>query len=351
MFQLLAIRCGLMAALFADAPVSSTAVPGAVTITNSIGMKLVLVPAGEFMMGAVEDTAASLARFPTAKASWFAGETPRHHVRITREFYMGMYEVTLGQFLTFYHDAHYKIDSERDERPNWGYDARTKLVRSRSFSPWSPGWSINFKHPVPYVSWNDASAFCEWLSKKEGKKYRLPTEAEWEYACRAGTTTLYSNGNTPERLTAIGNVADATAHDYWPNVNLVVVTNSDHKKNMKVPFPFLRSRDGYVNTAPVGRFRPNAFGLYDMHGNVAEWCSDFYSAKYYAESPEDDPTGPAGGTEHVLRGGGWYNTPERMRSSNRSRSPADHRFYMWGFRVVCERPPIHIDTEGLNLTR
>jgi formylglycine-generating enzyme required for sulfatase activity len=131
----------------------------------------------------------------------------------------------------------------------------------------------------------------------------------------------------------------------------VVVTSSNKKQNMKVPFPFLHSRDGYVNTAPVGTFRPNAFGLYDMHGNVAEWCSDFYSAKYYAESPEDDPAGPASGTEHVLRGGGWYNTPERIRSSNRARSPADHRFYMWGFRVVCERPPIHIDTEGLILTR
>src|SRR5262249_15599583 len=129
------------------------------TITNSIGMKLVLIPSGEFEMGAVEDFAATVKRFPYARQSWLEGEFPRHRVRITRPFYLGVYEVTLGQFLTFYHAAKYKLESERDGRENWGYNARNKLVTSRSFSAWSPGWQQTYNHPVVYVTWNDATAF------------------------------------------------------------------------------------------------------------------------------------------------------------------------------------------------
>jgi sulfatase modifying factor 1 len=344
------MRCRLMFGFCGPlvAVIGSTGV-AAETVTNSIGMNLVLVPAGDFMMGASEDVSTSMARFPYAKASWFSGETPRHHVRVNRGFYLGACEVTLGQFLTFYHDAHYKIDSERDTRSNWGYDARNKLVQSRSFVPWRPGWQVNFNHPVAYVTWNDATAFCQWLSEKEGKKYRLPTEAEWEYACRAGTTTLYYNGNNPEQLPTVANVADGTAHAHWPNVNLVVITAKEKKKSMKMPFPFLTARDGYAYTAPVGRYRPNAFGLYDMHGNVWEWCSDYYRDDYYSQSPEDDPHGPESGTEHVLRGGGWYNAAPRVRASDRAKARPDRRFYMWGFRVVCELPLVHFDTDGLNL--
>ncbi len=318
------------------------------TITNSIGMKLVLIPAGEFRMGAVEDSVATLKRFPYARASWLEGESPRHPVRITRSFYLGAYEVTLGQFLTFYHDAKYKIESERDGRENWGYDARNKLVRSRAFSPWSPGWQQSYNHPVVYVSWNDVTAFCDWLSKKEGRTYRLPSEAEWEYACRAGTTSLYYNGNDPEKLTEVANVADATAHEHWPNANLVTITASERKKNQNMRFPFLSTRDGYAYTAPVGSFRPNAFGIYDLHGNVWEWCSDYYSAGYYSQSPTEDPLGPDSGANRVLRGGGWYNAAVRVRASDRSRARPDRRFYMWGFRVVCELPPVHLAVEGLN---
>ncbi len=106
------------------------------------------------------------------------------------------------------------------------------------------------------VSWNDAVAFCKWLSKKEGNTYRLPTEAEWEYACRAGTTTRYYSGDDPETLAKVGNVADATAKAKFP----------DWKYTIK-------ASDGYVFTSPVGSFQPNAFGLYDMHGNAWQWCA------------------------------------------------------------------------------
>ena len=142
------------------------------------------------------------------------------------------------------------------------------------------------------VSWNDAVAFCKWLSRKEGKTYRLPTEAEWEYACRAGTTTRYYSGDDPETLAKVGNVADAAVKAKFPDWKFTIKAN-----------------DGYVFTAPVGKFKPNAFGLYDMHGNAWQWCADWYGPEYYAKSLADDPTGPASGNGRVLRGGSWYYRP------------------------------------------
>ena len=158
-------------------------------ITNSMGMKLVRIPAGEFMMGAEEDRDATMAAFPYADPALLPREWPRHKVRITKSFYMGQHEVTLGQFTAFLRDAGYKIDAERDGKPMTGYGKNGEIIESTAFRPWAPGWNIEPDHPVGYVSWNDAVAFCDWLSRKEGKKYRLPTEAEWEYASRAGTTT------------------------------------------------------------------------------------------------------------------------------------------------------------------
>ncbi len=119
------------------------------------------------------------------------------------------------------------------------------------------------------VSWNDAVAFCKWLSKKEGNTYRLPTEAEWEYACRAGTTTRYYSGDDPETLAKVGNVADATAKAKFP----------DWKYTIK-------ASDGYVFTSPVGSFQPNAFGLYDMHGNAWQWCADWYARNTTPSPPQ-----------------------------------------------------------------
>ena len=125
------------------------------------------------------------------------------------------------------------------------------------------------------VSWNDAVAFCKWLSKKEGKTYRLPTEAEWEYACRAGTTTRYYSGDDPETLAKVGNVADAAFKAKFPDWEYTIKAN-----------------DGYVFTAPVGKFKPNAFGLYDMHGNAWQWCADWYGEEYYAHVARRRPNWP-----------------------------------------------------------
>jgi formylglycine-generating enzyme required for sulfatase activity len=174
---------------------------------------------------------------------------------------------------------------------------------------------------VVNVSWNDSVAFCDWLSQKEGKKYRLPTEAEWEYACRGGTTTRYWFGEDFEKLADHDNVGDQTAKDRFKNWSY-----------------HIKSRDGFAFTAPVGSYRrPNPFGLHDMHGNVVEWCADWYDQKYYARSPTSDPPGPVDGAFRVRRGGGLdYGAFEAESNSRHDGGECDGRSYSTGFRVVCE---------------
>jgi formylglycine-generating enzyme required for sulfatase activity len=271
------------------------------TISNSIGMKMVLIPAGEFMMGSGE-TAEQLAKAFDSKAEYFAGEYPQHRVRITKPFYMGQYPVTLGEFLMFYHDADYKLEKERDGKEDFGTLDNGEYGKSASFRPWAPGgWKPGMDDPVVWVTWNDAVAFCGWLSKKEGKEYRLPTEAQWEYACRAGSTTRYCFGDSESEL---GDYA-------WYGKNL----------------------EGW-GTKPVGGKRPNAWGLYDMHGNVWQWCADWYDKDYYAASPVDDPKGPDSGLGRVLRGGGWIDPAWICRSAFRRSFEPGYRFDDPGFRVA-----------------
>jgi formylglycine-generating enzyme required for sulfatase activity len=163
-------------------------------------------------------------------------------------------------------------------------------------------------------------AFCKWLSGKEGKNYRLPTEAEWEYTCRAGTKTRFSFGDEPESLAKAGNVADAM---------LKAKLFADDPRR-----PALKASDGYVFTAPGGRFKPNAFGLYDMHGNAWQWCADWHGIDYYEKCPADDPNGPASGTTRVLRGGSWLSPAVCARSAHRLSEAPDYRDDHTGFRVA-----------------
>jgi len=228
-----------------------------VEITNSIGMKLKLIPAGEFMMGSPEsDDTAGLY------------ERPQHKVRITKPFYLGVYEVTQAEYE--------KVMEKNPSRPKGA------------------------ANPVEQVSWDDATEFCRRLSSKEEKTYRLPTEAEWEYACRAGSTTLYSFGDAPASL---GEFA-------WHG--------SDYR------------------THPVGEKKPNAWGLYDMHGNVCEWCADWYDSRYYANSPTDDPTGPEMATFRVYRGGSWGFSARLCRSAVRRRRSPEDGYHHLGIRVAAD---------------
>ena len=188
-------------------------------------------------------------------------------------------------------------------------------------------------HPAVYISWNDATAFCKWLSAKEKMVYRLPTEAEWEYTCRAGTKTRFSNGNDPEDLVRMGNVSDQDSRVGFEKATIAVF-DTGKKEDTQIPYPYLKGRDGYKWTAPVGKFRPNAFGLYDMHSNAWEWCSDWYDEKYYENSPKEDPQGPAAGSLRVLRGGGFCGTAVGLRAASRSFGSPSYRSYGTGFCVV-----------------
>jgi eukaryotic-like serine/threonine-protein kinase len=241
---------------------------GSKTFTNSIGMEFILIPAGEFMMGAVpKDKEAS------------GDEKPQHKVQITKSFYMGKYPVTqeewekvMGSFFKSNNPSHFKQAGKRA--------------------------------PVETVSWLDSQQFIKKLSKKEGKTYRLPTEAEWEYAARgggsAGSPTIYTYGNDTGKF---GDYA-------WYNDN-----SSD-------------------TTHPVGQKKPNSIGLYDIMGNVWEWCEDWYDGNYYKNSPSADPKGAEKGGNRSLRGGSWGLNAWTGRLSRRISSFPDGGISGGGFRLV-----------------
>ena len=293
-------------------------------IKSSAGIRLVLIPAGEFLMGCQEPAQDLVAAFAPyqRKPEDFSDEYPRHRVRITNPFYLGKYEVTVGEFRRFTLDAGYRTEAEADGEGGWGYNPATgRCEGRRPESTWrNPGFPQSDRHPVLNVSWNDAVAFCQWLSRKEGKIYRLPTEAEWEYACRAGSTTRYFGGDDPNGLDRTARTADARGRNDFPHV-----ADLDIPKDKDQAF-----------TVPAGSFPPNAFGLCDMHGNVWEWCADRYSEDYYASSPLDDPRGPDSGNLRVRRGGAWNSFPLWARSSFRNWNTPDSRCVNLGFRIVLD---------------
>jgi len=172
------------------------------------------------------------------------------------------------------------------------------------------------KNPVENVSWDDAVEFCKKLSQKTGKTVSLPTEARWEYACRAGTKTRFGFGDKDEDLCKYGNYCDKSNTPGRP------WQDKDHN-------------DGFDKTAPVGSLKPNDWGLYDMHGNVWEWCSDWY-ADSYANAKNVDPAGPDSGSLRVLRAGGWDADPQSCRSAGRYWDSPVHRYGFVGFRVAVD---------------
>jgi formylglycine-generating enzyme required for sulfatase activity len=157
-----------------------------------------------------------------------------------------------------------------------------------------------------------------------GSGYRLPTEAEWEYACRAGTTTHFFTGDDPKSLEGYANVRDTSSKSEFPRINYTT-------------YPCFPFNDRYPFTAPVGTFKPNPFGLYDMHGNVAEWCQDWYDRQYYDCSRSNDPAGPETGQTRVSRGGHWHYSAVRCRSASRSQYEPKRFGNYYGFRVLRAR--------------
>jgi formylglycine-generating enzyme required for sulfatase activity len=249
-------------------------------LENSIGMKLVLIPAGKFLMGSPEGE--------PDRESWEKGNEWQHEVEITRPFYLGIHEVTQAQY-------------EKVMGTNPSYFSATGRGKA------SVAGKDTSTFPVETVSWHDAVKFCEELSalaaeKKAGRNYRLPTEAEWEYACRGGARSAYHFG--------------------------VSLSSEQANCNRKIG-----------RTTPVGFYKqPNAFGLHDMHGNVWEWCADWYSKDYYRNCPKQDPECKGASTIglRVVRGGSWFSVPRCCRSAFRIvLSPFDRLDHCVGFRVVC----------------
>jgi formylglycine-generating enzyme required for sulfatase activity len=213
-------------------------------LVNSIGMKLAPIPPGKFLMGSPDDE-------PGRRDH----EGPQHEVVLTRPFYMGFHHVTVGQFKAFVKETGYQTEAETSGEGAVALitDSEAKMDPKANWA--APGFEQTDDRPVVCVSWNDAKAFCDWLSKKEGKTYTLPTEAQWEYACRAGSKTKFYFGDGEQEL----------AQYAWHHAN------AERK------------------THPVGQLKPNAWGLYDMHGNVWQWTADWFAADYYQKSPKEDP--------------------------------------------------------------
>lgn len=246
--------------LFDSLQVAETERPKA--LANSLGMRFVLLPAGTFIMGASSDPARR------------TNEEPAHEVILTEPFYLAVNPVTQSEYEQV-------------------MGANPSLFQGRTGGP---------SNPVESVSWEEAVRFCERLSEEPDEKrarrsYRLPTEAQWEYACRAGTTTPYSFGET-------------LAPDQGR----------------------FNGRD--EGTIAIGSYPANLFGLFDMHGNVWEWCADWYDEAFYKSAPLRDPSGPASGKFRVMRGGSWRNGSDRCRSTYRNALAPYQRDSATGFRVV-----------------
>jgi len=256
-------------------------------LTNSLGMTLVRIEPGSFLMGSSKDQIDHLMRvFPGSKREWFDDEQPQHTVKITHPIHMGIHQVTQGQY---------------------------QAVMGNNPSQFKGSGDL----PVENVSWLDAVEFCNKLSEREkrtpfyqidgtkvtpagGSGYRLPTEAEWEYACRATSTTLYPFGDDASKL---------GEHAWFEG-------NSESKTHL------------------VGQKLPNAWGLYDMLGNVSEWCADGYDKKYYASSPPADPPGAPRASDRVFRGCSWRYAPRICRPAHRYGILPEYRNYDLGFRVA-----------------
>ncbi len=264
-----------------------------VQITNSLGMILRLIPPGEFTMGS-----------PASEKDRRTDEV-QYRVRITKPFYLSSHEVTQAQY-----------EQVTDKNPSYytalgnGKD-RVSGIDTSQF-------------PVEQVTWGDAVAFCRKLSNQEGGQYRLPTEAEWEYACRAGTTTAYGSGSGLLQLGTTGWFGDNSGKNFIDSARIWETDEASLEK---------RLIDNGCRPHVVGRKAPNAWSLYDMHGNVSEWCQDWYGP-YESFRVVSDPTGPASGSVRVLRGGAFFNQPKYVRAAVRNLYRPVYLGHAIGFRLA-----------------
>ena len=265
-----------------------------ITLADGVTLELVRVPSGPFVMGTEHG---------------YANERPAHPVVIGNAFWMGRFEITNRQYACF--DPEHDSGLETGEVYQFGDYERGHHLRRP-------------EQPVVRVSWNQAMAFCDWLWNNTGMRFTLPTEAQWEYACRSGGTSPLWYGTLDDDFSRSANLSDATHHTVdYPHVPAAVP-----------PWRPADTRfdDGWRVSAPVGTFQPNPWGLFDMHGNVAEWTRSTYRPyPLIAGDGQDDGTG-----RKTVRGGSWLDRPRRARSAFRIHYEPSQAVHDVGFRVVCE---------------
>ncbi|MBL0027531.1 MAG: SUMF1/EgtB/PvdO family nonheme iron enzyme [Rhodanobacteraceae bacterium] len=273
------------------------------------GPQLVVVPVGEFLMGS-----------PDSEPGRSAAEGPQHPVRITRPYALARNEITVAEFRRFVRESGYRSDAEQRGDSN-AYDERTGRIVKRKDVSWDSdfqGGRAKTAEPVVHVSWNDAAAYAAWLSTATGQRYRLPSEAEFEFALRAGTTSIYWWGDGhPTRL--VGNLTG----------------DGDRSRSKRTwAKSFDHYRDGFWGPAPVARFEANGFGLFDLGSNVSEWVEDCWHQNFL-RAPEDGSAWVNRGcVKRVVRGGSWGSEPDQARSAYRLGVAADTGSARVGFRVA-----------------
>jgi len=303
------VAAGAASSAWAQAPLSGAqerALAPKDTFRECAGCpELVVVPAGSFPMGS-----------PRSEKPREANEGPQHRETITRRFALGRFEVTVDQLAAFVDETGYDMGTSCDVWQDGSWAMRQGPTWRK------PNFPQTGAHPATCVSWDDAKAYLAWLSRKTGRTYRLPTEAEWEYAARGGARTRFHFGDSDKDYCRYGNGADQAARREVPGA--------------AAQWDFLRCNDGFAWTAPVGSFAPNRFGLFDMLGNVFEWVEDCWNADY-KRAPQDGAAWLAGdcGTR-VQRGGAWGYPPDYLRTAVRGRQAQGYRYVNAGMRVLRE---------------
>jgi formylglycine-generating enzyme required for sulfatase activity len=261
--------------------------------------EMVVIPPGTFTMGS-----------PTSEVGRYDDEGPQHQVTISRPFAVGKFTVSVDEFSRFVKATGYSTGPTCYSRLSGSWENK------RGISWKNPDFKQGPKHPAMCLSWDDSKSYVRWLSETTSKAYRLPTEAEWEYAVRANSTTRYFFGRDEKKFCRYGNVADRAAKKRFPR------------------WTVLACNDGSVFTAPAGTYQPNAFGLYDMVGNAWQWLEDCWNPSY-AHAPSDGSADLSGEcSRHIVRGGSWDSDESMVRSANRRRNFPTLRNFDDGFRVA-----------------
>lgn len=286
------------------------------SFVNSAGMTMVRIPAGSFLMGSSDtDIAWAIKTLAPGQPVNLENETPLRKVRISRPFLISSTPVTVGQFRRFVEETGYVTDAEEDGG-GMVYNLDTLHFDRKPGTSWkNPGWPPTDDQPVTMVTYNDAEAFVDWLTAKEKLPYKLPTEAQWEYAARGGLAAPRFPWGDAAPDGGRANYAD---------------------KNKTFPWRDSKADCGYPCVSPAGTYPANGFGLYDMAGNVLQWVRDYYLDDYYGYAPEIDPEGPSKGDFRVMKGGDWTSGPVRLRCAFRGRARPGLALYNGGFRVAIE---------------